>query len=149
MKALLQRVSKAKTVVNEKTVGSIENGLCVFIGVTPTDTEEDISWLVDKIINLRIFSDENDKMNRSLLDEMGSMLVVSQFTLCGNCKKGRRPSWTDAAEPSFAEEMYEKFIDEVSKNGIVVATGVFQAHMQVEICNDGPVTLMLDSKERK
>ena len=105
-------------------------------------------WLVEKIVNLRIFNDEDGKMNRSLIDEKGEMLIVSQFTLCGNCKKGRRPSWTDAAEPAFAEKIYEKFIAEIKKCEINVATGIFQAHMQVEICNDGPVTLMLDSKER-
>ena len=148
MKALLQRVSKAKTVVDGETVGSIENGLCVFLGVCEGDEEKDMMWLVEKIVNLRIFNDEDGKMNRSLIDEKGEMLIVSQFTLCGNCKKGRRPSWTDAAEPAFAEKIYEKFIAEIKKWGINVATGIFQAHMQVEICNDGPVTLMLDSKER-
>ncbi|NLV82155.1 MAG: D-tyrosyl-tRNA(Tyr) deacylase [Synergistaceae bacterium] len=149
MKVLLQRVSWAKITVNDKISGKIGPGLCVFLGVISEDTKEDISWLVKKVINLRIFEDENNKMNRSLLDENGEMLIVSQFTLCGNCSKGRRPSWIGAAEPTFAEKMYKYFIEEASKYGIKIATGVFQAHMQVEICNDGPVTLMIDSKERK
>lgn len=149
MRALLQRVSKAEVRVNDKVKGEIGQGLSVFLGVAAEDTEEDIKWLVEKIINLRIFEDENKKMNRSLLDEKGEMLIISQFTLYANCEKGRRPSWTRAAKPSFAEEMYKKFINEASKSGTKVATGVFQANMQVEICNEGPVTLMIDSKERK
>lgn len=122
-------------------------GLCVFLGVFPEDTDQDIGWLVVKIINLRIFDDENGKMNVSLLDKNGSLLVVSQFTLCGDCRHGRRPSWVRAAEPGFANSMYEKFISAARAKGVRTETGVFQAVMKVEICNDGPVTLMIDSRE--
>lgn len=147
MKALLQRVDKAAVSVDGKVTGKIGKGLCVFLGVVHEDTEKDIKWLADKIVNLRIFEDVSGKMNRSVIDENGEMLVVSQFTLCGDCKKGRRPSWTKAAEPVFANNMYEKFVKEVETRGVRTATGVFQAYMKVEICNDGPVTLMLDSRE--
>ena len=147
MKALLQRVSGASVSVGGKTTGRIGTGLCVFLGVAQGDTDRDLEWLAEKIVNLRIFEDEDEKMNRSLLDEGGEMLVVSQFTLCGDCKKGRRPSRTGAAEPVFANEMYEKFVGLVGAKGVKTATGVFQAHMLVQICNDGPVTLMIDSRE--
>lgn len=147
MKALLQRVTHAKVTVEGETVGEISKGLCVFLGVVADDTEKDIAWLVEKIINLRIFDDDDGKMNLSLVDKSGELLLVSQFTLCGDCKRGRRPSWVKAAEPVFANAMYEKFALETVKRGIVTATGVFQANMQVNICNDGPVTLMIDSKE--
>lgn len=147
MKALLQRVSHARVTVSGNLIGEVGGGLCVFLGVVPDDTDKDIKWLAEKIINLRIFDDEEGKMNLSVRDLNGEVLIVSQFTLCGDCKKGRRPSWVKAAEPVFANEMYEKFVSEISSNGIKTATGVFQAHMQVEICNDGPVTLMIDSKE--
>lgn len=147
MKALLQRVSHAGVTVSGKITGEIDGGLCVFLGVVPGDTEKDIQWLAEKIINLRIFDDEDGKMNLSVKDVNGEILVVSQFTLCGDCKKGRRPSWVKAAEPVFANEMYEKFVAAISSDGIKTATGVFQAHMQVDICNDGPVTLMIDTKE--
>ncbi|MDD2350930.1 MAG: D-aminoacyl-tRNA deacylase [Synergistaceae bacterium] len=147
MKALLQRVDKAGVSVEGKLTGEIGKGLCVFLGVVHEDTEKDITWLADKIVNLRIFEDGSGKMNRSVIDEKGEILVVSQFTLCGDCKKGRRPSWTNAAEPSFANSMYEKFVKEIEIRGVRTATGVFQAYMKVEICNDGPVTLMIDTKE--
>ena len=147
MKALLQRVDRASVSVDGKITGEIGKGLCVFLGVVVEDTEKDISWLADKIVNLRIFDDESGKMNRSLIDEEGRMLIVSQFTLCGDCKKGRRPSWIKAAEPIFANDMYEKFVKEIEARGVRTATGVFQSLMKVEICNDGPVTLMIDSKE--
>ena len=147
MKALLQRVDKAGVSVEGKLTGEIGKGLCVFLGVVHEDTEKDITWLADKIVNLRIFEDGSGKMNRSVIDEKGEILVVSQFTLCGDCKKGRRPSWTNAAEPSFANSMYEKFVKEIEVRGVRTATGVFQAYMKVEICNDGPVTLMIDSRE--
>lgn len=147
MKALLQRVDKASVSVDGKITGEVGKGLCVFLGVVREDTEKDIAWLADKIVNLRIFEDGSGKMNRSVIDEEGEILVVSQFTLCGDCKKGRRPSWTKAAEPSSANGMYEKFVEEIEARGVRTATGVFQAYMKVEICNDGPVTLMIDSRE--
>ena len=147
MKALLQRVDRASVTVGGNVTGSIGTGLCVFLGVAEGDTQKDIAWLADKIVNLRIFDDGSGKMNRSVMDEKGEILVVSQFTLCGDCKRGRRPSWTNAAEPTEANRMYEKFVGEIESRGVVAATGVFQALMKVEICNDGPVTLMIDSRE--
>ena len=147
MRALIQRVGHARVSVEGQVSGEIGVGLCVFLGVFPEDTDKDIGWLVEKIINLRIFDDENGKMNVSLLDKNGSLLVVSQFTLCGDCRHGRRPSWVRAAEPRFANSMYEKFISAARAKGVRTDTGVFQAVMKVEICNDGPVTLMIDSRE--
>lgn len=147
MRALIQRVGHARVSVEGQVSGEIGVGLCVFLGVFPEDTDKDIGWLVEKIINLRIFDDENGKMNISLLDKKGSLLVVSQFTLCGDCRHGRRPSWVRAAEPRFANSMYEKFISAARAKGVRTETGVFQAVMKVEICNDGPVTLMIDSRE--
>ena len=147
MKALLQRVDRAGVSVDGKITGEIGKGLCVFLGVVHEDTDKDVKWLADKIVNLRIFEDVSGKMNRSVIDENGEVLVVSQFTLCGDCKKGRRPSWTNAAEPTFANSMYEKFVNEIETKGVRTETGVFQAHMKVEICNDGPVTPMIDSRE--
>lgn len=147
MRALIQRVGHARVSVEGQVSGEIGVGLCVFLGVFPEDTDQDIGWLVEKIINLRIFDDENGKMNISLLDKNGSLLVVSQFTLCGDCRHGRRPSWVRAAEPGFANSMYEKFISAARAKGVRTETGVFQAVMKVEICNDGPVTLMIDSRE--
>ena len=147
MKALLQRVDRAGVSVDGKITGEIGKGLCVFLGVVHEDTDKDVKWLADKIVNLRILEDVSGKMNRSVIDENGEVLVVSQFTLCGDCKKGRRPSWTNAAEPTFANSMYEKFVNEIETKGVRTETGVFQAHMKVEICNDGPVTLMIDSRE--
>ena len=147
MKALLQRVDRASVTVGGNVTGSIGKGLCVFLGVANGDTEKDIAWLADKIVNLRIFDDGSGKMNRSVMDEKGEILVVSQFTLCGDCKRGRRPSWTDAADPVAAKSMYEKFVREIESRGVITATGIFQALMKVDICNDGPVTLMIDSRE--
>ena len=147
MKALLQRVDRASVTVGGNVTGSIGKGLCVFLGVAEGDTQKYIAWLADKVVNLRIFDDESGKMNRSVIDEKGEILIVSQFTLCGDCKRGRRPSWTNAAEPTEANRMYEKFVGEIESRGVVAATGVFQALMKVEICNDGPVTLMIDSRE--
>ena len=133
--------------VGGNVTGSIGKGLCVFLGVANGDTEKDIAWLADKIVNLRIFDDGSGKMNRSVMDEKGEILVVSQFTLCGDCKRGRRPSWTDAADPVVANSMYEKFVSEIESRGVITATGIFQALMKVDICNDGPVTLMINSRE--
>lgn len=147
MKALLQRVDRASVTVGGNVTGSVGKGLCVFLGVVNGDTEKDIAWLADKIVNLRIFDDGSGKMNRSVMDEKGEILVVSQFTLCGDCKRGRRPSWTDAADPVVANSMYEKFVSEIESRGVITATGIFQALMKVDICNDGPVTLMINSRE--
>ena len=147
MKALLQRVDRASVTVGGNVTGSIGKGLCVFLGVAEGDTQKDIAWLADKVVNLRIFDDESGKMNRSVIDEKGEILIVSQFTLCGDCKRGRRPSWTDAADPVVANSMYEKFVSEIESRGVITATGIFQALMKVDICNDGPVTLMINSRE--
>ena len=147
MRALIQRVSSSKVSVEKEVIGEIGAGLTVLLGVFPDDTERDIDWLAEKIVNLRIFDDENGKMNLSALDINGGILIISQFTLCGECKKGRRPSWAKAAAPEYAEKMYLKFIEAVKKSGLRTAQGQFQAHMEVEIHNDGPVTIMIDSKE--
>jgi D-tyrosyl-tRNA(Tyr) deacylase len=131
------------------TVGSISTGLLIFIGVAPPDTREDADYLADKVINLRIFGDDQQRMNRSILDVGGSLLVVSQFTLYGDCKKGRRPSFDGAAPPDQARLLYEYFIDRLTSRNIIVQTGVFQAEMQIHLVNDGPVTFILDSPERQ
>ena len=147
MRALLPRVTEAKVSVEGRTVGSIGRGLVVLLGVAPEDTQADIDWLAEKINNLRIFDDEDGKMNLSVCDIEGDLRVVSQFTLYGDCKKGRRPSWVKAAPPEFAKDMYEKFTNAVKKGGRPVANGIFQAEMAVEIHNDGPVTLMIETRE--
>lgn len=147
MKALIQRVDNAEVTVSGVSSGRIDKGLCLLLGVFEDDTEKDIQKLAEKACNLRIFDDENGVMNLSLLDTDGSMLVVSQFTLCADCKKGRRPSWHLAARPEFAKQMYERFVEAVKKLGVKTETGIFQAEMKVNLCNDGPVTIMLDSKE--
>jgi len=144
----VQRVKEAKVVVNGKTVGEIGQGLLVLLGVEQKDEKEDADYLVSKIAHLRIFRDSEQKFNRSLIDVKGGMLVVSQFTLLGDCRKGRRPSFTDAALPEKAKELYEYFISSVAKNNIPVASGEFQAMMDVHLVNDGPVTMLLDSKKR-
>jgi D-tyrosyl-tRNA(Tyr) deacylase len=147
LKALLQRVERARVTVDGESVGEIGAGLCVFLGVASGDGEKDLKWLAEKVVNLRIFEDSEGKMNLSVTDTGGEILAVSQFTLCGDCKRGRRPSWTGAAEPAEAKRLYEMFVDEIRSKGLKVETGVFQAHMKVDIVNDGPVTLMIDSKE--
>lgn len=144
MKILIQRVEKASVEVDKKVVGAINSGLLVLVGVTHEDTTEQAAWLVNKLIHLRIFSDENGQMNKSLLESGGSALIISQFTLYADCAGGRRPSFTNAASPSHAKELYETFIDEVRKKGISVETGIFGAMMKVSLINDGPVTLMLE-----
>ncbi|MDN5318558.1 MAG: D-aminoacyl-tRNA deacylase [Thermovirga sp.] len=133
--------------VENDTVGAIDKGLLVLLGVTGDDSDRDVSWMAEKIVNLRIFEDENGKMNLSLRDVGGKALVVSQFTLYGDCRKGRRPSFVKAAEPAMAERLYESFMDAVKDLGVAVERGKFGAHMKVELCNDGPVTLIVDSKE--
>ncbi len=147
MRAVVQRVSSSRVETGGSTVGAIEKGFCVLLGVTHSDTEADAKWLAEKIVNLRIFEDDQDKLNLSLLDVGGSMLIVSQFTLYGDCRKGRRPSFIDAARPEQADKLYQKFVDEVKALGVCVQTGVFQTHMYVSIVNDGPVTLIVDSPE--
>jgi D-tyrosyl-tRNA(Tyr) deacylase len=147
MRACIQRVSDARVIVAGEIVGQIWRGLVVLLGVAAGDTSEDVRYLADKIAELRIFPDEVNKMNRSLGEAGGAMLVVSQFTLLGDCRKGRRPSFIDAAEPSLGERLYEEFVQAVAAKGIEIATGRFRQHMDVTLTNDGPVTLLLDSKK--
>lgn len=146
MKIVLQRVKSARVDVAGATVGSIESGLLVFLGVTHADTEQDAEYLADKLIQLRIFADDAGRMNRSLLEMKGSVLVVSQFTLYGDCRKGRRPSFDQAARPEQARKLYERFIERLKMSNIAVETGVFQAEMEIHLINDGPVTFILDSR---
>ena len=146
MRAVVQRVSRARVVVGDEVVGQIGPGLLVLLGVARADTVEQAGWLADKIVGLRIFADADGKMNRGLADVGGEALVVSQFTLYGDCQKGRRPSFVDAAPPEIAIPLYEKFLEAVRALGIRTATGRFGAMMQVELVNDGPVTLIVESK---
>ncbi|HSL04941.1 MAG TPA: D-aminoacyl-tRNA deacylase [Nitrospiraceae bacterium] len=146
MKAVIQRVIRASVHVEDKTVGQIESGLLVLLGVAKGDGETDGQYLVEKIRTLRIFSDEQGKMNRSLADIGGSVLLVSQFTLLGRTENGRRPSFDEAAAPDEARRLYEGMATDLRAQGILVQTGVFAAHMQVELLNDGPVTFVLDSR---
>ena len=148
MKALLQRVSAASVSVAGEVVGKIGRGLVVFVGVASGDSEKDARYLAQRTVNLRIFSDQAGKFNLSALDIHGELLVVSQFTLLADTKKGRRPSFTEAAPPAQAEQLFELFVDEARATGLKVETGRFQQYMQVEIHNDGPVTIMLDSREK-
>ncbi|MDD2389763.1 MAG: D-aminoacyl-tRNA deacylase [Desulfobacterales bacterium] len=146
MRAVIQRVKHSCVTVNGETVGEIRSGLLVLLGVAAGDTESDAIYLADKIARLRIFEDENGKMNLSILETGGSMLVVSQFTLLGDCRKGRRPSFAHAAPPNPANTLYEYFITLVRENGIGVETGIFGAMMEVSLVNDGPVTLIVESR---
>lgn len=148
MKAVVQRVANASVTIDGKSVSKIETGILVLLGVGHEDTQKDADYLVDKIINLRIFEDENQKMNISLKDVQGELLVVSQFTLMGDCKKGRRPSFIHAAKPETANTLYEYFIDRAETLGIPTRSGVFQAMMDVSLVNQGPVTLILDTKDK-
>ncbi len=145
MKVLIQRVKSASVRIDGKIFSSIEQGILSLVGIEKGDTESQVDKLASKIVNLRIFSDEQGKMNKSLLDINGQMLIVSQFTLCGDCKKGTRPSFDKSEEPKRAEELYELFIKKVSNTGIKTATGKFAAMMDVELVNDGPVTFMLEA----
>jgi len=147
MRAVVQRVTKAGVAINAKTSASIDQGLVVFLGICGSDSRKDLSWMADKIIHLRIFADEGGKMNKSLADIKGEMLIVSQFTLYGDCRKGRRPGFSAAAPPEIAEPLYTEFIAEIRAQGIRVATGTFAADMAVNLINDGPVTLLLDSEK--
>ena len=147
MRAVVQRVSRAKVTVSGEVAGEIGLGLMVLLGVADDDKQEDAGYLAEKLVGLRIFPDEEGKMNRSLAEAGGAMLVVSQFTLYGDCRKGRRPSFIKAARPDQAVALYKAFVAEVRGRGITVATGRFQEHMDVELVNDGPVTLLIDSRK--
>ena len=149
MRAVVQRVSNGSVSIDGKIVGKIGKGLVILLGIRNGDTEADAKFLADKCVNLRIFTDENGKFNLSALDVKGELLAVSQFTLYGNTRKGRRPSFVEAAPPEISEPLYEKFVENLRKSGLKVATGEFGAMMLVEINNDGPVTIIVESKETK
>lgn len=148
MRACIQRVRQASVTANGEVSGQIGQGLLVLLGVAADDDETDIRWLANKVTGLRIFSDEAGQMNRSLLDTGGQMLVVSQFTLYGDCRKGRRPSFIEAAAPEKGEEYYKQFVSMITEQGIEVATGTFRADMDVQLINNGPVTIWIDSRQR-
>lgn len=144
MKLVIQRVKNSKVTVDNKITGKIEKGFLVLLGVTHTDTKEIADFLVKKLCNLRVFTDENDKMNLSIKDIDGELLIVSQFTLYADCKKGNRPSFVDSAKPEMAEELYKYFVEQCQKEVKNVETGIFGAHMEVELLNSGPVTIILE-----
>ncbi len=148
MKSLVQRVSRASVSVNDKVVGEIGPGLVVFLGIAQGDSKEDATYLANKVANLRIFADDSSHFSLSALDTRGDILIVSQFTLLGDTRKGRRPDFTGAAPPNLAKQLYEFFVDQVRAIGLKVETGLFQEHMLVEIHNDGPVTVSLESKTK-
>jgi D-tyrosyl-tRNA(Tyr) deacylase len=148
MRLVIQRVKEARVTVNHVAAGSIETGLLVFLGVSRTDTVADADYLTGKLLSLRIFPDEDGKMNRNVQEAAGSLLIVSQFTLYGDCRKGRRPSFDQAAPPDQAQDLYNYFVESAKRGPVAVETGVFQATMQVHIVNDGPVTILIDSAER-
>ena len=145
MKAVIQRVKEASVEVDGQIVGKIGHGILVLLGVGKDDSQENIDWMVEKIINLRIFEKEDGKFDESLLDVKGELLLVSQFTLYGNCSKGRRPSFSDAMDSGRAREIFELFVESAKKRVAKVETGIFQAHMDVKLVNDGPVTLIIDT----
>jgi D-tyrosyl-tRNA(Tyr) deacylase len=147
MRAVIQRVSRAQVRVDGKTTGEIGPGLLILLGVGQGDTSREADYLLDKIINLRIFEDAGGKMNLSLLETGGQLMVISQFTLYADCRKGRRPSFTDAGPPGDAQKLYDYFVGSARQRGLQVATGVFQALMEVELINSGPVTILLDSSK--
>ncbi len=147
MRAVIQRVSSARVEVDGVVSGAIDGGILVLLGVAAGDGVADVTWLLDKIINLRIFPDREGKMNLSLVDSGGALLAVSQFTLLADCRKGRRPGFSRAATAELARELYQLFVDKARAAGVVTATGVFQADMQVHLVNDGPVTMLLDSNK--
>jgi D-tyrosyl-tRNA(Tyr) deacylase len=148
MRAVIQRVRRASVRVDDMIQGEITHGIVVLLGIRGSDTITDLQWLAEKVVNLRIFEDQLGKMNRSLADIDGEMLIISQFTLYGDCRKGRRPGFSSAAPPEIAEPLYQQFIKEVKNRQVRVATGIFQATMEVELVNDGPVTLMLDTEKQ-
>ncbi len=147
MKIILQKVKSASVKVDSKRVGQIEQGYVLLLGITHTDTQKEANWLVEKILKLRLFAEigSNTFMEKNILEALRSILVVSQFTLYGDCRKGTRPSFTDAARPEVAEPLYEYFVEELKKKGVQVQTGIFGAHMDVELTNDGPITLILEA----
>ena len=147
MRVVVQRVTSSKVIVNDNIIGSIDKGFNLLIGFSKEDTEEDLLYLKDKIVNLRIFEDENDKMNLSLLDVKGDILAISQFTLYGDCRKGRRPNFMEAEGGDKAKALYERFIELLKETNLKIETGEFGTHMKVDIQNDGPVTIILDSKK--
>lgn len=147
MRAVVQRVTSSKVIVNQKTIGEIKMGFNVLIGISKDDSLEDLNYIRDKILNLRVFQDEDDKMNLSIKDVEGEILVISQFTLYGDCRKGRRPNFMNAMGGNLAEEFYEKFVSLLKESGLKIETGEFGADMKVDIQNDGPVTILLDSKK--
>ncbi len=144
MRLVLQRVSRAAVRVNQETLGEIGRGYCILVGLTHTDTAVEVQWMAEKVVGLRLFSDDEGKMNLGLAEIGGAVLVISQFTLYGNAEKGRRPSFIDAARPDVAEPLYEQFVARLRELGVTVATGRFGEMMEVEIHNDGPVTLVLE-----
>lgn len=148
MRGVIQRVSRASVTIDGEITGKIKQGLVVLLGIRAKDGKRDVEWMAEKVVHLRIFEDQQGKMNRSLTDIDGEMLIISQFTLYGDCRKGRRPGFSNAAPPEQAEPLYEEFIDAVQQHGITTATGTFQADMAVELVNDGPVTLLLDSEKK-
>lgn len=147
MRAVVQRVTSGSVVVDNQTVGSIGKGFVVLLGVNEKDTQDDVNYMVDKITNLRIFEDQEEKMNLSLLDVGGELLVISQFTLYGDCRKGRRPNFMSAARPEKAAALYNEFVNKCREMNVKTETGTFQAYMQVQIVNDGPVTVIVDSEK--
>ncbi|CAI3725995.1 D-aminoacyl-tRNA deacylase [Clostridium neonatale] len=148
MRAVIQRVTSSSVTVDNKIIGEIKNGLNVLSGICNDDTIEDLQYVADKIINLRIFHDENDKMNLCIQDVKGELLIISQFTLYGDCRKGRRPNFMQAKGGEESKVLYEKFVDIIKRSGLKVETGEFGADMKVQINNDGPVTILLDSKRQ-
>jgi D-aminoacyl-tRNA deacylase len=148
MRAVVQRVTEARVEVEGQTVGDIDTGLLVLLGVSRDDSQEDAEYLVEKIARLRIFTDDEGKMNRSVMETGGALLVVSQFTLYGDVRRGRRPSYSDAASPELANSLYEYFVEQLRLYGLKVETGVFQAMMKISLTNDGPVTILLDSRRQ-
>lgn len=149
MRAIIQRVKHASVTIDDNITGKINDGFLVLLGITSTDTEKEVQWLAKKIVDLRVFNDSDDKMNLGLKEINGELLIISQFTLYGNCIKGRRPSFTEAAKPEMANTLYKNFIDACKKQEVHVETGVFGADMKVDLLNDGPVTLIIDTNDLK
>jgi len=149
LRLVIQRVKESSVIVNGSTTGSIRSGLLVLIGIGREDTRAEADYMIDKLLGLRIFPDDSGKMNRNVAESGGSLLLVSQFTLYGDCRKGRRPSFDRAAPPQQAQELYEYFVESARRGPVAVKTGIFQATMEVHLVNDGPVTILLDSDDRR